>query len=57
MREKLKEIFLKSNHQFISGEELSQQMQISRTAIWKQIEELKKEGYQFEAVRKKGIDY
>ncbi|KXG43616.1 biotin--[acetyl-CoA-carboxylase] ligase [Tepidibacillus decaturensis] len=54
MREKLKEIFLKSNHQFISGEELSQQMQISRTAIWKQIEELKKEGYQFEAVRKKG---
>lgn len=54
MREKIKEIFLNSNHQFISGEELSRQLQISRTAIWKQIEELKKEGYEFEAIRKKG---
>jgi len=54
MREKIKAIFLQSNHQFISGEELSKQLHISRTAVWKQIEELKKEGYRFEAVRKKG---
>jgi len=54
MREKIKDFFLKSNHQFISGEELSKKLNISRTAIWKQIEELKKEGYQFEAIRRKG---
>lgn len=54
MREKIKKIFLNSNHSFISGEDLSKQLKISRAAIWKQIEELKKEGYEFEAVRRKG---
>ncbi len=54
MRNKIKELFLHANHQFISGEDISKRLGISRTAIWKQIEELKKEGYQFEAVRRKG---
>jgi len=54
MREKIKEIFLESNNQFISGEDISNRLDISRTAVWKQIEKLKEEGYQFEAVRKKG---
>lgn len=54
MREKIKEIFLESNNQFISGEDISKRLDISRTAVWKQIEKLKEEGYQFEAVRKKG---
>jgi len=54
MRERIKEIFFKSCHQFVSGEEISQQLKISRTAVWKHIEELKKEGYQFEAIRRKG---
>ena len=54
MRNKIKEFFLNAENVFISGEELSNQLGISRTAIWKQIKELKKEGYQFEAVRKKG---
>jgi len=54
MRNKIKEFFLNAENIFISGEELSNQLGISRTAIWKQIKELKKDGYQFEAVRKKG---
>ncbi|TCS84160.1 biotin--[acetyl-CoA-carboxylase] ligase [Tepidibacillus fermentans] len=54
MREKIKEIFIQSRHQFVSGEEISKQLNISRTAVWKHIEELKKEGYQFEAIRKRG---
>lgn len=54
MREKIKEIFLESNNQYISGEDISKRLNISRTAVWKQIEKLKEEGYQFEAVRKKG---
>ena len=54
MREKIKEIFIQSKHEFVSGEEISKRLEISRTAVWKHIEELKKEGYQFEAIRKKG---
>lgn len=54
MREKIKEIFLESNDQYISGEDISRRLDISRTAVWKQIEKLKEEGYQFEAVRRKG---
>lgn len=39
---------------FISGEELSQTCGCSRTAVWKHIEELRKDGYEVEAVRKSG---
>jgi BirA family biotin operon repressor/biotin-[acetyl-CoA-carboxylase] ligase len=39
---------------FLSGEELSQRLNVSRTAIWKHIEELRKEGYKIKAVRKQG---
>lgn len=38
----------------MSGEELSQQLQVSRTAVWKHIEELRKEGYVIEAQKKLG---
>jgi BirA family transcriptional regulator, biotin operon repressor / biotin---[acetyl-CoA-carboxylase] ligase len=38
----------------VSGEELSAQLKISRTAIWKHIQVLKKEGYAIEALPKKG---
>ena len=54
MRDKIKVFLLSSNNSYVSGEELSQKLNVSRTAIWKHIEELKKEGYQIEAVRKKG---
>ncbi|PZE21917.1 biotin--[acetyl-CoA-carboxylase] ligase [Paenibacillus xerothermodurans] len=39
---------------FVSGEELSDTLQCSRTAIWKHVERLRKEGYVFEAVPRKG---
>lgn len=45
---------LASRQQFLSGEELSEKLYVSRTAIWKHIEELRKEGYEIEAVRKQG---
>ncbi|QAS50804.1 biotin--[acetyl-CoA-carboxylase] ligase [Halobacillus litoralis] len=38
----------------ISGQELSNQLNISRTAIWKHMNELKKDGYDIEAVQRKG---
>ncbi|MBM7564524.1 biotin--[acetyl-CoA-carboxylase] ligase [Paenibacillus sacheonensis] len=39
---------------YISGELLSQELQISRTAIWKQIKKLEAAGYRIEASRRLG---
>lgn len=45
---------LKEHDAYISGQQLCEQFHVSRTAVWKVIEQLKKEGYQIEAVRNKG---
>ncbi|NGQ94537.1 biotin--[acetyl-CoA-carboxylase] ligase [Brevibacillus sp. SYP-B805] len=54
----IKHEILKAFHehpdQFISGEALSRICNCSRTAVWKHIEELRQEGYRFEAVRRAG---
>ncbi|MBL1224372.1 biotin--[acetyl-CoA-carboxylase] ligase [Enterococcus sp. BWR-S5] len=42
--------------EFISGEEMAQQLEVSRTAIWKAINELKKEGHLINSTRK-GYQY
>ena len=54
LREKLLQLLKESGDQFISGEEISKKLGVSRTAIWKHIEELREEGYVFEAVRRSG---
>lgn len=54
VRQALLDAFRNANDEYISGEKLAQQLGCSRTAIWKHIEELKKDGFQVEAVRKKG---
>lgn len=40
--------------QYISGEEISRRLAISRTAVWKQIEKLREEGYEFESAPRRG---
>lgn len=45
---------LRENPGYLSGQQLCDHFQVSRTAVWKVIEHLKKEGYQIEAVRNKG---
>ncbi|WP_066193244.1 MULTISPECIES: biotin--[acetyl-CoA-carboxylase] ligase [Gracilibacillus] len=49
-------ITILANHadDYISGQAISDQLNISRTAVWKHINELKKAGYQFESVPRKG---
>jgi len=47
--EKILNIFRKYPGQHVSGEELSEELGISRTAIWKHIEDLRKIGYNIEA--------
>lgn len=39
---------------YLSGEELARQLGISRSAVWKAIEELRREGYAVEAVTRRG---
>lgn len=54
IKQEILQAFKSSPNQFISGEVLSQICNCTRTAVWKHIEELRQEGYVFEAVRKSG---
>ncbi|PLS16327.1 biotin--[acetyl-CoA-carboxylase] ligase [Bacillus sp. M6-12] len=54
VKTKLIEAFSKAEGDFVSGQELAEFIGCSRTAVWKHIEELRKEGYELDAVRKKG---
>ena len=45
---------LRESSGHVSGQELCERFQVSRTAIWKVISQLKEEGYEIEAVRNKG---
>ncbi len=46
--------FLKSNPDGVSGQNICDACQVSRTAVWKAIRKLTEEGYEIEAVRNKG---
>ena len=54
MREKVIKAILDSGENFMSGEQLSKKLGISRTAVWKHINALREEGYNIESVNKKG---
>ncbi|MFI3177106.1 MAG: biotin--[acetyl-CoA-carboxylase] ligase [Eubacteriales bacterium] len=45
---------LRASDSYVSGQEICQRLEVSRTAIWKVINQLKEEGYVIEAVSKKG---
>ena len=45
---------LRESGDFVSGQELCERFAVSRTAVWKSIQQLQKEGYQIEAVTRKG---
>ncbi|WP_425433864.1 biotin--[acetyl-CoA-carboxylase] ligase [Marininema mesophilum] len=47
-------LLLEQKEGYVSGEEISQRLDCSRTAIWKHINELRNEGYQIEAKPKTG---
>lgn len=54
IRKKLIDAFTKSKEEYLSGQYLADLIGCSRTAVWKHIEELRKEGFELEAVRRKG---
>jgi BirA family biotin operon repressor/biotin-[acetyl-CoA-carboxylase] ligase len=47
-------ILIKNKGDFISGEEISERLNVSRTAIWKHIEELRAVGFEIESRRRTG---
>jgi|SRR5690625_3689942 len=53
-RSKLIKLLSENKSKYISGQFLSEQLDISRSAIWKHMNELKKDGYEIEGRAKKG---
>ncbi len=51
------EILLNKAPAYISGEEMAKKLQVSRTAIWKAVNQLKKEGHQIISSTNKGYLY
>lgn len=45
---------LRESEGYVSGQQLCEKLGVSRTAVWKAINQLKEEGYEVEAVRNKG---
>ncbi|WP_019156010.1 biotin--[acetyl-CoA-carboxylase] ligase [Robertmurraya massiliosenegalensis] len=54
LRKKLLDAFTEHEGEFLSGQYLADLMGCSRTAVWKHIEDLRHEGFELEAVRRKG---
>ncbi|HAM81161.1 biotin--[acetyl-CoA-carboxylase] ligase [Ornithinibacillus bavariensis] len=53
-RSKLIKLLSLQDDNYISGQEISDKLKISRSAIWKHMKELEKDGYEIEAKRNKG---
>lgn len=54
MRIKILDLLRKSPEEYLSGEEISRQLAVSRTAIWKHMQTLKQAGYEIEAHPRQG---
>ncbi|MFC5559671.1 biotin--[acetyl-CoA-carboxylase] ligase [Ureibacillus thermophilus] len=54
MKDKILQHFLQSKGEPISGQQLADELGISRTAIWKHLQTLQEEGYKFITIKKKG---
>ena len=54
MRARILKLLRQQSQDYLSGEEISRQLAVSRTAVWKHIRELKNHGYEIEAHPRKG---
>jgi BirA family biotin operon repressor/biotin-[acetyl-CoA-carboxylase] ligase len=54
LKEKILRLLKESEGRFISGQSISEKLGVTRTAIWKYINQLRKEGYEIESVSRKG---
>ena len=54
MRDKILKILLDNKDEFISGESMSERLEVTRAAVWKHIKTLQSEGFKIESVSRKG---
>ncbi len=54
MKDEIIQRFLNAQGEPISGQQLADDFQVSRTAIWKHLQSLQQEGYEFETIKKRG---
>ncbi|TKC19693.1 biotin--[acetyl-CoA-carboxylase] ligase [Robertmurraya kyonggiensis] len=54
LRKKLLDAFTEHEGEYLSGQYLADLIGCSRTAVWKHIEDLRHEGFELEAIRRKG---
>ena len=54
MRNEILDYFRKADGNFVSGQQISKDLHVSRTSIWKHINVLKERGYIFESSTRKG---
>jgi BirA family biotin operon repressor/biotin-[acetyl-CoA-carboxylase] ligase len=54
VKNKVLKILKKGGDIFVSGEKISEELGVSRAAIWKYISQLKEDGYEVEAISRKG---
>lgn len=54
MRNKILDYFRNAHGEYVSGQQISDDLKVSRTAIWKHIKVLKERGYVFESSTRKG---
>ncbi|MBU3175468.1 biotin--[acetyl-CoA-carboxylase] ligase [Clostridium estertheticum] len=54
MKEKILELLKASGNDFVSGQKISEVLGVSRAAIWKHIKVIKEDGYEVEAISRKG---
>lgn len=54
MEENILQLLRESPSAFLSGEEISQRLKVSRTAVWKKINHLRNKGYEIEASTRSG---
>lgn len=54
IKEQILSLFENQKGVYFSGEEIANQLSVSRTAVWKAVKSLKQEGYRIDAVANKG---
>ncbi len=54
LRKKLLDAFTEHEGEYLSGQYIADLIGCSRTAVWKHIEDLRQEGFELEAIRRKG---
>ena len=53
-KDELLKVFEENKGEYLSGEEIADRLEISRTAVWKAVNSLREDGYPIDAVKTKG---